>query len=377
MARKGENIHKRKDGRWEGRYIKGRRSDGRAAWGYVYGSSYTNVKYILTQKKAESGFYQLSSTDLTFAELAETWLCSVRLSVKESTFAHYRYTLTHYLCPVLGGFAIQKLNEALLEQKMLQIIQPMDGSHKPLGTTSAQECLSMLRRICKYAAHLRLLRPMEINVKLPKSPKKEQETLPARECTALLDYVLEAPTPRKLGLLFGFQMGLRIGEICGLQWGDFDWKEQVVTIRRTVNRISCGDGHTKIVVQLPKTRSSFRTLPIPRTLFQILKMLNNDFSAQTWFLSGSAEKPVEPRCYRKSIDRYLEHAAVRRIRAHALRHTFATTCLQAGCDVKTLSALLGHANANITLQRYVHTDLARMKTEVDRIFSGGSTIRCQ
>ena len=79
--------------------------------------------------------------------------------------------------------------------------------------------------------------------------------------------------------------------------------------------------------------------------------------------------PVEPRCYRKSIKTYLKQAAVHQVRPHVLRHTFATTCLQSGCDIKTLSELLGHANANITLQRYVHSDLSRKRREIQRIFS--------
>ena len=93
------------------------------------------------------------------------------------------------------------------------------------------------------------------------------------------------------------------------------------------------------------------------------------------FLSGNESKPTEPRCYRKSIKAYLKQSTVRQVRPHALRHTFATTCLQAGCDVKTLSELLGHANANITLQRYVHSDLTRKRREMNRIFSHQVSMR--
>ena len=74
MARHGENIHKRKDGRWEGRYIKGRYENGTARWGYVYGNGYTEVRELLIRKKAEAGFYQLCGTSMTFAELSKAWL---------------------------------------------------------------------------------------------------------------------------------------------------------------------------------------------------------------------------------------------------------------------------------------------------------------
>lgn len=375
MARRGENIRKRKDGRWEGRYIKARTPEGKIQWGYVYGTAYVEVKRVLIQRKAEAGFYNLNRTDLTFEALAEVWLHSLRNSIKESTYAHYSYTLHKYLLPVLSKVPVASLEESFLEQAMQQIITPTDAGRKPLGNSSARECLSMLRRICKYATHLRLIRPMELEVALPKAIDKISAPLSPAEQQRLHQYVQANPTPRKIGLLLGLELGLRIGEICGLQWGDFDLKLGTLNINRTVCRISCGNGHTKVVIQMPKTRTSRREIPIPKQLSLMLKKLHGSASNAAWFLSGSESKPTEPRCYRKSIKAYLKQATVRQVRPHALRHTFATTCLQAGCDVKTLSELLGHANANITLQRYVHSDLTRKRREMNRIFSHQVSMR--
>lgn len=369
MAKRGENIHKRKDGRWEGRYIKARTPDGKICWGYLYGHSYADVKQALIQKKAETGFYHLTKTDLTFSELAESWLFSVKTGVKESTYAHYHYTLHNYLLPVLGSFAVASLNEETLERSMNRIITAAGTAHRPLGHSSAKECLSMLRRICKYAAHLRILRPMELYVTLPQEEVKTVSPLSPAEQNQLWAYVLANPTPRKLGLLLGIESGLRIGEICGLKWSDFDLKSGTVQIKRTVSRISCGDGHTKVVVQTPKTRTSRREIPLPKSVLAILKNLSTEFPKNAWFLSGNEQKPVEPRCYRKSLKAYLRQASVQPVRPHTLRHTFATTCLQAGCDIKTLSELLGHSNPGITLKRYVHSDLTRKRREINRIFS--------
>ena len=115
MARRGENIHKRKDGRWEGRYIKARTPEGKIQWGYVYGTVYAEVKRVLIQKKAEAGFYNLKRTDLTFEALAEVWLHSQRNAVKESTYAHYSYTLHKYLLPVLNKVPAALTNIFLLK----------------------------------------------------------------------------------------------------------------------------------------------------------------------------------------------------------------------------------------------------------------------
>ena len=370
MARHGENIRQRKDGRWEGRYIKGRRSDGKAVWGSVYAHTYAEVKDALMLRKAECSYYALSCENPTFAELSWLWLGSIFYGVKASTAAHYRYTLQRYLLPVFGSVKVKALNEGKLEQGLLQVFAPTDGSHKPLGASQARECLVLVRRICKYAAHLRLIRPIEIEVKLPQSVKKQPAPLSVVEQVAVERFVQREPTARKVGLLLAMRLGLRIGEVCGLQWGDFDLDVGVLYIRRTVQRISCGNGHTAVSIQTPKTRTSARELPIPRGLLPLLHQLRGAAGDSVWFLSGNAEKPVEPRCYRKSIHAYLRQAAVRSVHPHMLRHTFATTCLQAGCDIKTLSDMLGHANPTITLQRYVHTDMDQKRSVLERIYMG-------
>ena len=264
---------------------------------------------------------------------------------------------------------MQQLDEQLLEQSIQQVISPNDGSHKPLGLSLARECLVMLRRICKYATHLRLIRPMEIVVKLPQNQLRPVTPLSKEEQRNLQEFILSKSTPRKLGLLLQLQLGLRIGEVCGLQWGDFDLKSGILTVHRTVSRIYRVHQSTKVVIQAPKTKSSFRQLPLPKELIRLLQSLINGAAPETWFLSGKKEKPVEPRCYRKSIQGYLRQANVRTIYPHLLRHTFATTCLQAGCDIKTLSEMMGHADANITLKQYVHSNPERIRKELERIFA--------
>src|SRR5699024_12680959 len=245
-----------------------------------------------------------SSSKMKFSELAAQWLLSVSCGLKESTLAHYHYTLERYLLPVCGEDSLSNLDEQRLEQGILQVISAQSGGHKPLGASSSRECLTMLRRICKYAAHLHLMRSMEIFVKLPRMEPKQTKPFSAQEQTALRDFVLAAPTPRKVGLLLQMQLGLRIGEVCGLQWGDFDFKAGILTVQRTVSRIYCGTGCTKIVVQTPKTKSSGREIPIPHDLAALLRKLRGNASPDTWFLSGSTERPVEPRCYRKRSEEH-------------------------------------------------------------------------
>ena len=368
MARRGENIRKRKDGRWEGRYIKGRKPDRSAIWGYVYAHTYADVKRELAIRKSEIQSHALSKSNITFQELSQDWEGSIFLGVKASTAAHYHYTLQHYILPVLGHYRVYELDEATLERSLLEIIAPKTQTHKPLGHTMARECLVLVRRLCRYAAHLHLMRPVEIDLKLPKPTTSSATPLNKTEQKQVQQYVLAAPTTRKVGMLVMLQMGLRIGEVCGLQWGDFDLTAGTLSVNRTVKRIYVEAKRTKVVALTPKTQSSARKLPIPQTLLNVLKQLYKGQTGNTWFLSDSIDKPVEPRCYRKSLKGYLKHAKVSEVHPHMLRHTFATTCLQAGCNVKTLSELLGHASSDVTLKRYVHTCWEWKQAEINRIF---------
>lgn len=237
MAKRGENIRKRKDGRWEGRYIKGRKSNRTAIWGYIYGHSYNEVKEKLTIKKMEVQQFALNVDNPTFSELSLTWESSIFLGVKSSTAAHYHYTLQHYILPVLGPYRVQALNGRILESSLLEIIAPVDQNRKTLGNAMSKECLTLVRRICRYAVHLHIMRPVEIDLRLPTVNSSNTSVLNNMEQKSVCAFVRSSPTPRRLGMLLMMQMGLRIGEVCGLQWGDFDLQNGVLSVRRTVKRI--------------------------------------------------------------------------------------------------------------------------------------------
>ena len=369
MARRGENIRKRKDGRWEGRYICGRKENNKAIWGYIYGHTYTAVKQELSRKKTQYAYCTLTAEAASFSNLADRWFCSVQASVKASTAAHYRYTLDRYILPVLGSVSVRQLTEAKVEVALQEIVSASQKRHKPLGYTTARECLTLVRRICRYGCHLHVMPPLYIEFQLPSQSMRQEPVINAKERCAIENYVVCNPTPRKVGLLFMLELGLRIGEVCGLKWSDIDTKSKILTVQRTVSRIYLGKNNTRVEISTPKTRSSARQLPIPENFLPILRQLKKLYADDAWLLSGNSRKPVEPRCYRTSVKRYLRQASVQVVRPHILRHSFATTCLRAGCDVKTISTLLGHASASTTLKRYVHTDWPHLVHEVNRIFA--------
>ena len=368
MARHGENIHKRKDGRWEARYAKGMDPQGKKLTGYVYGHSYMEVKSKRAGILKNLRLTKIDSRNPTVEEVGRLWLNSIRYGVKESTLAHYRYTLEHYLLSVLGGCRVQALNESKLDAALLEILDPRNQAHKALGAMQSHECVALLNRIFKYGCLHHLMAPLEASIKLPPVQPPKEEPLNESERRNMQTFVLAHPKPRTVGLLLTLVMGLRIGEVCGLRWEDFDFARGILSVQRTVSRIRVEQGKTAISVRTPKTSQSCREIPIPDALLPLLQKLRGDLPDNAWFLSGKMDKPVEPRNYLKSFKGYLEKCGVRDIRFHLLRHTFATTCLQSGCDIKTLSEIMGHANPSVTLKRYVHTSMEKKRADLGSLY---------
>ena len=178
-----------------------------------------------------------------------------------------------------------------------------------------------------------------------------------------------------IGLLLGLELGLRIGEICGLQWGDFDLKLGTLNINRTVCRISCGNGHTKVVIQTPKTRTSRWEIPIPRQLLVILKKLRGNTSN---FYMVSVRKRVQ--AYRTPLlpEKHQSISEAGSCPASASARAASYFCYRlsaGGVRRENTQRIVRTRQRNITLQRYVHSDLTRKRREMNRIFSHQVSMR--
>ena len=128
-----------------------------------------------------------------------------------------------------------------------------------------------------------------------------------------------------------------------------------MTVSRTVQRVYNGSS-TEVIVGTPKSKSSVRTIPMPQTIYEMLKQSKAGDSA--YVLSGN-EKFVEPRTLQYRFKSFLKKADLPSINFHALRHMFATNCVKLGFDIKTLSEILGHSSVEVTLNRYVHSSMER------------------
>lgn len=146
--------------------------------------------------------------------------------------------------------------------------------------------------------------------------------------------------------------------------------EGTITVNRTIERIYIIDGvqkHTKLVINTPKTQNSCREIPMTKELLAMMKPLKKVVNDDFYILTND-EYPTEPRTYRNYYTKLMEKLGIPKLKYHGLRHSFATRCIEAGCDYKTVSVLLGHSNISTTLDLYVHPNMEQKKRCIAKVF---------
>ena len=349
MARRGENIYKRKDGRWEGRYKYGYNDSGKAKYRSVYGHSYAEVRSKLAPLKA-SITTPFAACRLTVKELFDEWLSAVKLRVKPSTYANYQMKIEKHILPSFGGIRYDSLTVQMLNGFI------EDKLNSGLSAKYVSDIIIVFKSMAKYIAKIHRFRNIMADVTLPKVHRKEMQLLSPVQQRKLCNYLLNDLNPTSMCVLLSLYTGLRVGEVCGLMWEDIDFEKSVLTVRRTVQRIRSGAHGTQIIADTPKSRSSRRSIPIPKF---IMKLLRDSRSDDGRYILSNSTIITEPRTLQRRFKSILKKADLPSVGYHCLRHMFATNSLQAGFDVKTLSEILGHASVETTLNRYVHTSMER------------------
>ncbi|WP_321388792.1 site-specific integrase [uncultured Enterococcus sp.] len=347
MARKGENIYKRKDGRYEGRYIKNRTENGKIIFGYVYGKKYNIVKNKLTVLKSQ--YSQGTKTQLVFQGKLTDWLCqwleyTVKRSVKVTTYAAYSGRVEKHILPFLGNKKMNELGTADINDFIYHL------QLKDLSPTTIKGIITVLKHALNQACKERYLveNPCE-DVNLPKSRNERVNALTVQQQRQLEEMALQEKSCSPV--ILALYTGMRIGEISGLKWSDIDFQKNTIQIRRTLLRVNCEDSvqKTKLILSTPKTETSRRDIPLAENLREYL--LENRKKANSEFLIACKNSFAEPRVINYRFKKIIE-AANLNIHFHVLRHTFATRCIEEGVDVATLSRLLGHSSVKLTLDTY-------------------------
>ena len=365
MSRRGENIYKRKDGRYEGRYVVGRNANGTTKFGYVYGYQLCNVKNELLIKKAKLAANRgyASFSRVTLAEWMEQWMkTELAVRVKMTSMQTYRNLYSKHILPQLGAMEITAITPAMVQEFVVRMQD--DG----LSASTRKGAYRLLSSAMRFAAEEEIIRKNPCKKLRIVAEPCEQRVLSKTE----QEKVRAAAGSGSIDTLLGLYTGMRLVEICALKWSDVDWENRSITVRRTAQRVSAmrgsGGKRTMLMVGTPKTYKSHRVLPVPEFILRMLKQRLS--TAENEFIFGKNGRAAEPRTLQRRFERMTKKLGLTGVHFHTLRHSFATRLLEQGTDVMTVSVLLGHSSAKTTLDFYVHSLYEQQRFAVDRMAAG-------
>lgn len=361
MSKKGENIFKRKDGRWEARYIKGYDDSGMIRYGYCYGKTYreakdkaVKMKVIIQNSVNPAPAYAVPDTTKTLSVYCEEWLNLQKNHLKESTFIRYGVIFEKYIKPYFGTYSPFALNSAMIEHFTNTLL-----NEKKLAPKTVKDILVLLRSVLNdISKQLPGMFPL-LQFVYPKDSRKDIRVLSCNEQTQFIAYLLKNMDASQFGVLLALLTGMRIGEVCALQWEDISMEDRTIHVTKALQRLKNLDekeiSKTKILIGTPKSERSIRYIPMTDYTAELCRIMNPG-SPAAFVLTGTTSY-MEPRTLQYRLKRYTQECGLEGVHFHTLRHTFATRCVEVGFEIKSLSEILGHSNTTITLERYVHPSL--------------------
>lgn len=363
MGRHGENIRKRKDGRWEGRYLVYDKEKGKKVYRSVYACSYETARELLEDKKEQilnltdkpvRKQNRISPEDMNLDAIAQEWLAEVQEKRKQSTYVKYRLIYHNHIRKIFQDIALSELTNAEVREKISG--QYSDSVYKSI--------YCILNQILKFASE-------RYNVIMPFLKKSISNTrnspikvLDKSEQKRLINVLFTDTDRFKMAILMCLFTGLRLGELCALKWTDIDFENKLLIVNRTVQRLYAEGYQTKTILTetSPKSAYSKREIPLSdKTLELFLKFQNSE----EYVFGG--EKPLEPKRLQYHFKKILKEAQVSDKNFHVLRHTFSTNCIEGGTDVKSLSEMLGHSDVQITLNCYVHPSMETKRQYINNL----------
>lgn len=354
MARHGENIYKRKDGRYEGRYVIGKTITGKTRFGYVYGYQYSEVRRELLLKKAEYAKNTAAFNGVcrsTVGDWMLFWMENELLgSIKTFSYQTYMNLLNRYLLPALGNIPLYSVTPGIVNDYVHHL------EETGLAYSTIKSAYRLLSAAMRYALDEGKIQKNPCRkIRIQRPEQTEQRVLTRGEQKMLR----KSASDRDLPVILSLYTGMRLGEVCALKWSDIDWEKKTITVRRTVQRVIRNghvdnSGKTMLMIGTPKSLRSHRVIPVPDFILVQLKKLAKSGAPDSFVFSVST-KAAEPRTIQRRFKRLMDNLGISGVHFHTLRHSFATRLLELGVDVKTVSVLLGHGSVRTTLDFYAHS----------------------
>ena len=385
MAKRRPNgdglVRKRDDGRWEGRIVVGHKNDNSPIYRYVFANTQKELleklhAHIETYRDAEL----TEDCKISLGEWLDRWMNEyVIFTVRESTWSGYHCYIENYIKPNLGNRILAFLSTADI-QKMYNKVKnhgrlrehPRFGHE--LSGSMVRSIHMLLHQALDAAVKQRLIVKNPTNgTTIPKNNYAPKQILTDTQLDRFMDVIRQD----ELWCDFFYTeltTGLRLGEICGLKWQDFDEGGGRLKINRTLHKKKGGgyaSGETK-------TNTGTRMIILPPSTAELLWTRKKNAVGEWIFHNPiKPEEPINPSSAYNKMKMLLKNADLPLIRFHDLRHTFSTHALAGGVDAKTLSGILGHTNASFTLDTYTHvtTDMQKNAAVIVGDFMDGFMLR--
>ena len=366
-------VSLRKDGRWEGRIVTGYDDKGLPVTKNVLAKTKSEcaAKLKALKESIKAPVPDQPKPGILLSDWLDLWYRSYKKpNLRPNTQMSYERRIYQHITPALGSIQIDQLTTNDIQQFYAKLKQNgrllrSELYGEGLSDQTLRGIHTTLHSALDRAVSEKLLfRNPADGCRLPSAKAREMQVLTPEEIQRLLIQAKEDGCYELL--LLELSTGLRRGEICALQWDDLNLRTGELRVERQVHRV-----RGKLVTSPPKTKAGNRGVILPAPVLNVLKAYKETMNSRWMFPSPvSEDSPRDPAAVRKRLQTVLERAECKKIRFHDLRHTFSTTALEHGMDVKTLSTIIGHVSSSITLNIYAHVTDEMRRTAAVKIDQG-------
>lgn len=326
-------------------------------------------------------------THYTLSQYVDKWKENAVRDLAPMTYHRYCELLKLYIIPPIGGYKLEDINPIILEDAYNELRKPMkriytrkNGTKNEKEYTLSEQTLKHIHRligtILQTAFRKDLLKENPIlKTDAPKVKKKEAKAYDSDQITALITALEDTNIQFKTMAHIALAGGLRVGEVCGLDWSDVDYDKRTITIRQASQYIS-GQG---IFAKDPKNETSKRTISMPPPVMDMIAQLEHEKKIEKvklgnkWQGGSIRDKeekeddtkpnrlftradgsPIYPNRVSKQWSEFVKEKGLPELTFHGLRHTSASYLIACGEDVVSVAKRLGHSSSNTTLSIYAH-----------------------
>lgn len=281
---------------------------------------------------------------MLYKDVLTQWLEKEKVYKKHSTYTCYYNVVHNQILPHIGDYQTQKLsNEVLQEYILNQLDHGRVDGRGGIQQSYAKDIITVLKMTLD-----------NVEIQLPYNPPKKIEIFTKEDQIKLINHLQSHICNKNFAILLAIHTGIRIGELCALKWKDLDTNIQLLDINKTMTRIYTKEEGSKLLISSPKTRASNRSVPLNQWIMQYAVLLKGDDDE---YITTGKTTYTEPNKFRMYYNNTLKSLDIPHKKFHCLRHTFATRCIECGCDYKSLSEILGHSNVSTTMNLYVHPQM--------------------